>query len=231
MEKKGDYLMSSTNLAPVLVGCEFSQVVTKAFRDRGFEAYSCDLLPTEGNPDWHIQGDIFEAIKKLKPRLAILHPPCTYLTLAGNRWFNPEYKERYPNREKQREDAINFVKQLWATDIPQIAIENPLGVLSTEWMPPTQIIQPYWFGDAQRKTTCLWLKNLPRLQATKLTRPKLVQCKDGKWYSEYHVKTFNLNGKIRGHERSRTFPGIAQAMAEQWGNHKVEQITLECCIL
>jgi site-specific DNA-cytosine methylase len=210
----------------VLVGCEFSQVVTKAFRDRGHEAYSCDLLPTEGNPDWHIQGDVFEAIKQVQPELGIFHPPCTYLTLAGNRWFLPKYKERYPKREQQRLEAIEFVKQLASANIKRIAIENPLGVLSTCWREPTQIIQPYWFGDAQRKTTCLWLKNLPHLKATKLVKPKLILCKDGKWYSEYHVKTFNMNGKVRGHERSRTFPGLANAMADQWGNYKEIQSEL-----
>jgi hypothetical protein len=210
----------------VLVGCEFSQIVTKAFRDKGIEAYSCDFLPTEGNPDWHLQMDIFEAINQVKPTLGIFHPPCTYLTLAGNRWFLPQYKERYPKREQQRLDAIEFVKRIANADIQRIAIENPLGILSTTWKQPTQIVQPFWFGDAERKTTCLWLKNLPRLRATKLVKPKLVLCKDGKWYSEYHVKTFNMPGKIRGHERSRTFQGFANAMAEQWGNYKINQVEL-----
>lgn len=210
----------------VLVGCEFSQVVTKAFRDRGHEAYSCDLLPTEGNPDWHIQGDVFEAIKQVKPELGIFHPPCTYLTLAGNRWFNPEYRMRYPNRQEQRQEAIQFVKQLANANIKRIAIENPLGVLSTCWREPTQIIQPFMFGDAERKTTCLWLKNLPKLKPTKIVKPKLILCKDGKWYSEYHIKTFNMPSKIRGHERSRTFQGIADAMATQWENYKEIQAEL-----
>jgi site-specific DNA-cytosine methylase len=216
--------MSSTR-STVLVGCEFSQVVTKAFRDRGFEAYSCDLLPTEGNPDWHIQGDIFDAIKEVKPDLGIFHPPCTYLTLAGNRWFMPQYKNIYPQREQQRLEAIEFVKQIANADIPRIAIENPLGVLSTVWRQPTQIIQPYWFGDKARKTTCLWLKNLPRLKATKIVKPELVMCADGKSYSTWHLKGFG-GKESRRHERSRTFQGIANAMADQWGSRKEVQSTL-----
>lgn len=219
--------MSSISLAPILVGCEFSQAVTKAFRDRGFEAYSCDLIPTEGNSEWHLQMDIFEAIKKIKPRLAILFPPCTYLTLAGNRWFLPQYKERYPNRKQQRAEAISFVKQLWNCDVPRIAIENPLGVLSTEWRQPTQIIQPYEFGDPQRKTTCLWLKNLPKLKPTKIVKPEIIQYKNGKGTdSAWHINTFNLPKAQRSRERSRTFPGIAAAMAEQWCNYKPLQMEL-----
>lgn len=210
----------------VLVGCEFSQIVTKAFREKGHEAYSCDLLPTEGNPDWHLQMDLFEAIEKVKPTLGIFHPPCTYLTLAGNRWFLPEYKNRYPQREQQRKEAIEFVKQIANSDIQRIAIENPLGVLSTSWKQPNQIIQPYQFGDPHRKTTCLWLKNLPNLKPTKIVKPKLVMCADGKMYSEYHVSTFNLPRAIRSQERSRTFPGIASAMVEQWGNYKPIQSLL-----
>lgn len=214
----------------VLVGCEFSQIVTKAFRDRGHEAYSCDFLPTEGNPDWHYQMDIFEATKQVKPELGIFHPPCTYLTLAGNRWFLPEYKTRYPHREQQRKDAIEFVKQIFNSNIQRIAIENPLGVLSSAWQQPTQIIQPYQFGDPHRKTTCLWLKNLPKLKPTKIVKPKLVMCADGKMYSAYHVDTFNLPKDIRAKERSRTFQGIADAMAAQWGDYKPLQIPLfeEC---
>lgn len=213
----------------VLVGCEFSQAVTKAFRDRGIEAYSCDLLPTEGNTDWHIQGDVFDAIKQIRPTLGIFHPPCTYLTLAGNRWFLPIYKERYPHRKQQRQEAIQFVKQLANANIPRIAIENPLGVLSTEWRQPTQIIQPYEFGDPQRKTTCLWLKNLPKLRPTKIVKPEIIQYKNGKGTdSAWHINTFNLPKAQRSKERSRTFPGIAAAMAEQWCNYK--PIQLELCI-
>lgn len=212
----------------IIIGCEFSQVVTKAFRDRGFEAYSCDLLPTEGNPDWHLQMDVFDAIKEIKPEIGIFHPPCTYLTLAGNRWFNPKYKQRYPDREKQREEAIEFVKQLANADIKRIAIENPLGVLSTSWKQPTQIIQPYYFGDAERKTTCLWLKNLPKLKRTNIVKPILYQYKDGRTDGNWHVKTMRLEPLERMKERSRTFQGIANAMAEQWGNYK--EIQTELCI-
>lgn len=208
----------------VLVGCKFSQIVTKAFRNKGHEAYSCDFLPTEGNPDWHYQMDVFEAIKQVNPELGIFHPPCTYLTLAGNRWFLPEYKDRYPNREQQRKDAIEFVKQIYNSNIQRIAIENPLGVLSTAWQQPTQIIQPYQFGDPQRKTTCLWLKNLPRLKPTKIVKPEIIKYKNGKGTdSAWHINTFNLPKDQRSKERSRTFQGIADAMADQWSNYKPVQ--------
>jgi site-specific DNA-cytosine methylase len=211
----------------VLVGCEFSQVVTKAFRDRGHEAFSCDLLPTEGDIEWHLQMDVFEAIEKVKPELGIFHPPCTYLTLAGNRWFKPEYKERYPNRGQQRQEAIEFIKQLFSANIQRIAIENPLGILSTSWKQPTQIIQPYYFGDPQRKTTCLWLKNLPKLKPTKMVKPEIIHYKNGKGTdSAWHINTFNLPKAIRSKERGRTFPGIAEAMAEQWGNYREIQSEL-----
>jgi site-specific DNA-cytosine methylase len=214
----------------VLVACEFSGIVREAFSLQGHDAVSCDFLPTEQIGP-HLQGDVLKYLDSEKWDLMIAHPPCTYLTLAGNRWFLPKYKDRYPKREQQRLDAIEFVKQLATADIPRIAIENPLGVLSTVWKQPTQIVQPFWFGDEERKTTCLWLKNLPKLKVTKLVKPKLILCKDGKWYSEYHVKTFNMPGKIRGMERSRTFQGFANAMADQWGNYKETQTTLlEACI-
>jgi site-specific DNA-cytosine methylase len=218
----------SSKRLKVLVACEFSGVVRDAFIKLGHDAVSCDILPTEKEGP-HIQDDVLKHLGEGWD-LMIAHPPCTYLTLAGNRWFLPKYKERYPNREQQRLDAIEFVKQLYNSKIPRIAIENPLGVLSSVWMQPSQIIQPYWFGVTERKTTCLWLKNLPKLKPTKMVKPKLILCADGKWYSEYHVKTFNIKSGLRGHERSRTFQGIADAMAAQWSNYKPLQLELEALI-
>jgi len=204
----------------VLVACEFSQVVTRAFRDRGHEAYSCDLLPTEGNPEWHIQKDILEVISNTWDTwdLMIAHPPCTYLTVTGNKWFKPEYKERFPNRQQQRDEAIGFFMFLANAPIPKIAIENPIGIMSTIWRKPDQIIQPYWFGDPERKSTCLWLKNLPSLLATVWVEPNIIRYKTRKGTDDnWHVSTIKLSPLERMKARSRTFQGIAQAMAEQWG--------------
>jgi hypothetical protein len=171
----------------VLVGCEFSQIVTKAFRDRGIEAFSCDLLPTEGNSDWHLQMDIFEAIKKVQPTLAIFHPPCTFLAVSGARWF----KDRI---EKQKE-SLEFVRQLMALDIPS-AIENPIGVISTKIRKPDQIIQPWMFGHGETKATCLWLENLPKLQPT-----NIVSGREGRVWKE-------SPGPNRWKNRSRTYQGV-----------------------
>ena len=184
----------------VLVGCEFSQVVTKAFRDRGFEAYSCDLLPTEGNPDWHIQTDLRNLIHQYiteKPDLLITFPPCTYLAVSGARWFK--------ERRKEQKAALDFVRFILNAPIPHIALENPIGVISTAIRKPDQIIQPWMFGHGEMKATCLWLKNLPKLQPT-----NIVEGREGRVWKE-------SPGKDRWKRRSRTYPGIAEAMADQWG--------------
>ena len=199
----------------VIVGCEFSQIVTKAFRDRGFEASSCDLLPTEGNPEWHFQEDISELLKREQFDLGIFHPPCTYLAASGSRWF-----KNNPERYRKMQEAFEFIKQLWNADIKYIAIENPVGRLSTLWRKPDQYIQPYQFGEPTRKKTGLWLKNLPLLIPTKIVEPKIIKYQNGRGTdSEWHIKTFNLPAKTRKKERSRTFVGIAEAMAKQWGDY------------
>ena len=151
----------------VLIGCEFSQTVTKAFRDLGHEAYSCDLEPGEINPDWHIQGDVLSILDNGWD-LAIFHPPCTYLTVTGNKWFKPEYKDRFPTREQDRLDAIDFFMKLVNANIPRIAVENPIGVMSRIYRKPDQIIQPWQHGHEASKSTCLWLKNLPLIQPTNI---------------------------------------------------------------
>lgn len=190
----------------VLIGCEFSQVVTKAFRAKGIEAFSCDLLPTEGNPNWHLKMDIFQAIAKIKPELGIFHPPCTYLCVSGARWFK--------DRLDKQEESLNFVRKLLDADIPRIALENPIGVISTKIREPDQIIQPWMFGHGETKATCLWLKNLPKLQPT-----NIVAGREGRVWKE-------SPGPNRWKNRSRTYQGIAEAMAEQWGSYKPLQTQL-----
>jgi len=210
----------------ILVGCERTQAVTIELRALGHEAYSCDLLPcTGGYPQWHLTLDVFTAIDSKRWDMAIFFPPCTYLTISGNRWFRPEYKARFPNRPRLRLEAIRFVIKLWRCGIPRIAIENPIGVLSTQWRKPSQIIQPYFFGDPHPKSTCLWLKNLPLLyhssvpdlfnsEASHVVPTYRICPKSGKRYSAIHY----VSGwsQDRSFVRSKTYPGIASAMAQQW---------------
>lgn len=201
----------------ILVACEESQAVTIEFRKLGHEAYSCDLYECSGgHPEWHIQGDVLPLLKK-QWDMIIAFPPCTYLTVTGNRWFNIErYGEKAIQRHKDREEAIKFFMEFVNADCPKIAIENPVGAMSTAYKKPTQIIQPYQFGDAERKTTCLWLKGLPNLIPTDIVEPKLYTYKDGRTDGMWHVKTIGLPAEERSRLRSKTFPGIAQAMAAQW---------------
>lgn len=188
----------------VLVACEFSQVVTKAFRERGHEAYSCDLLPTEGNPEWHIQDDVLKHLNDGWDMM-IAHPPCTYLSRAGARWWHDN-----PARDLKTSEALIFVLDLWNAPINKIAIENPIGKLNSLWKEPDQKIEPYYFGEIYRKRTWLWLKNLPPLMATYIKMRK-----------EYfiHSNCRKRKGVVSGGLKSSvTFPGIAAAMAEQWGS-------------
>jgi len=200
----------------ILVACEESQTVTIEFRKRGHEAYSCDIEPCSGDhPEWHLQQDVVPLLSE-KWDMIIAFPPCTYLTCTGNKWFKPEYKDRFPTREKDREDAIKFFMGIAGADCPRIAIENPVGIMSTRWRKPDQIIQPYQFGHEEKKTTCLWLKGLPALEHTNIVEPKLHQIKNGKYEPKWHMDTMHLPAKERSKARSKTFPGIAQAMATQW---------------
>ena len=203
----------------VLIACEFSQIVTEAFIKRGHLAMSCDLLPAEKSYP-HYQGDILDLLSNTWDEwdLMIAHPPCTYLTVTGNKWFKPEYKERFPDREQKRQEAIDFFIFLAEFPIPRVAVENPIGILSTAYRKPDQIIQPYHFGVPQRKATCLWLKNLPPLLSTQIVEPQIIKYKSGKGTdSEWHTSTMKLLPLERMKARSRTFIGIAEAMAEQWG--------------
>ena len=151
--------------------------------------------------------------------IIIAHPPCTYLTITGNRWFNVErYGEKATQRIKDRENAIKFFMEFANADCEQIAIENPIGVISSVYRKPNQIIHPYMFGDPARKATCLWLKNLPQLIPTNLVEPEIIRYKNGKGTDNpWHMETIKLPKEERSKIRSKTFPGIAKAMADQWG--------------
>lgn len=195
----------------VLVACEFSATVRDAFRARGFDAWSCDLLPTEGDPRWHIKGDAVEAIYGQHWDCLIGHPPCTYLSRAGARWWGD------PVRDKSADEAASFVFAFRDAPIRHIAIENPIGQLNWRWRYPDQIIQPYEFGHPFSKATCLWLKNLPPLFATAI-------CADFRPLIRSNVTGHKRNGKPQrgvmggGLKSAITFPGIADAMADQWGS-------------
>ncbi|MCD6579538.1 hypothetical protein J7L48_08670 [bacterium] len=202
----------------VLIACEESQRVTIEMRKLGIEAYSCDILPCSGgHPEWHLQQDVIPLLKE-KWDMIIAFPPCTYLTVTGNRWFNIEkYGNKAIKRYKEREKAIEFFMQFVNTDCPKVAIENPVGIMSTKWRKPDQIIQPWMFGDPQSKKTCLWLKNLPKLKPTKIVEPKFYILKNGKREPVWHMDSLKLPSSERAKLRSKTFPGIARAMAQQWG--------------
>lgn len=215
----------------VLIACEESQRVCIAFRNRGHEAYSCDIQdPSGGHPEWHILGDALNAIEGGRITtmdgkthdigrwdLLIAHPPCTYLTLAGNKWFKPEFADRFPDRQKQRKEAVEFFMAFANADCDRIAIENPVGVMSSKWRKPDQYIEPYMFGDPEKKKTGLWLKGLPLLKPTNIVEPVIIHCKSGANEPRWHMETMHLPKEERSRVRSQTFPGIAEAMAEQWG--------------
>lgn len=185
----------------VLVACEFSAIVRDAFRAKGHDAWSCDLLPTEGIPDFHIQGDCLSLLNQ-DWDLLIAHPPCTHLAVSGARWF----------KEKQQEqlEALEFVRKLLSAPIPKIALENPISIISSRIRKPSQIIQPWQFGHGEVKATCLWLKNLPLLVSTNVVSGRMPRVH------------YASPGPDRWKERSRTLPGIAAAMAEQWGKEMLQ---------
>lgn len=194
----------------VLIGCEFSGTVRDSFISLGHDAMSCDLLPTD-KPGPHFQGDVFEAIKMTNWDLAIFHPPCTYLTVSANKWLKdqPERKSGAlvgSARREARREAIEFFMQLWSCPIPRIAIENPIGALNTEFRSPDQVLQPWMFGHGETKATCLWLRGLPKLIPTKTVNGRLQRM---------HQLSPSAN---RWATRSVTYPGIAAAMASQWGD-------------
>lgn len=201
----------------VLIACELSGVVREAFKAKGHDAWSCDILPTD-IPGNHIQGDVLEHLNG-DWDLMIAHPPCTYLTVTGNRWFKPEYRDRYPDRPQQREDAVEFFMALANAPIDKICIENPVCIMSSRWRKPDQIIQPWQFGDKHIKRTCLWLKNLPKLEHTNIVEPEYKIYKSSTKKSGKSKYPILWTGKKDAKARSKTFQGIADAMANQWGNN------------
>ena len=213
----------------ILIGCEESQTLTKALRALGHNAFSCDLLPCSGgHPEWHIQGDVFDAIHGgVMWNFGIFHPPCTFLTVTGNKWFyHPEDRElpaerrrphpRFPERAAQRTLAVEFAKRLFNCPIPLVAIENPVGALSSSWRKPDQYVHPYYFGDPHSKKTGLWLKGLPKLIPTRIVEPEFHIYKNGRKDPMWHYQTIKLPASERAKARSKTFPGMASAMAVQY---------------
>jgi hypothetical protein len=220
----------------VLIACEFSCVVRNAFLKRGHDAYSCDLVPSEQEPhSRHLRQDVMEVLDHPWD-LMIAHPPCTHLSVSGARWFKEKVNEQAA--------ALDFVRALMAAPIPRIAIENPVSVISSRIRRPDQIIQPWMFGHGETKTTCLWLKNVPKLEPTDIVVPEWAVCADGTIHMSAKGKRDNpthfLTGRTtrvlkgaqldqwnrihrmppgpdRGKMRSRTYTGIAEAMAHQWG--------------
>lgn len=205
----------------VLIACEESQTVCKEFRALGHQAYSADILPCSGgHPEWHIQGDVTKILNDGWD-LMIAHPPCTYLAVSGNKWLYNKDGSKNEERWKNREESLDFVRTLLEAPIERIALENPVSVISSQIRKPDQIVQPYMFGDRATKTTCLWLKNLPPLYPTDLVdKGERVVYKSGKshpkWYAEALSKAKTT--EERRTLRSKTFIGIAKAMANQWGN-------------
>lgn len=181
----------------VLIACEYSGTVREAFKTAGHDAWSCDIMPTEC-PGQHIMDDVRNVLD-FGWDLMIAHPPCTYSSYAGNRWLNQ------PGRREKMFESFKLFDVLWNAPIPHIAIENPRGYVMKYWRQPDDLVQPYYFGDPMTKATCLWLKNVPPLMATMIIADPFVN--------------WTKKGKMshNGHARSRTFPGLAAAMATQWG--------------
>ena len=207
----------------ILVACEESQTITKELRKLGFEAYSNDIKEcTGGYPEWHIQGDSLKEAYSKKYDLMIAHPPCTYLAVSGAAHLYNKDGTKNLERWKNREKALDFVRALMNAPIRYIAIENPVSCISTEIRKPDSIVQPFYFGDEAQKTTCWWLKNLPPLIPTKIvskgemilyySKKSGTYKKRAAWFDQVNRSTDN----DRQTARSKTFPGMARAIADQW---------------
>lgn len=211
-------------MTKVLIACEESQAITKELRVLGIDAYSNDISDCSGGyPEWHIKGDVMDIIND-GWSMMIAHPPCTYLAVSGNRWLYNKDGTKNTDRWNKREKALDFVRALMSAPIPRIAIENPVSCISSEIRKPDQIIQPYMFGEPYVKSTCLWLKNLPKLVPTNIVDKgefKEWTDKNGKtkrqsqWY--YNSLGQAKTQQERSRLRSKTFKGIARAIADQWG--------------
>jgi len=219
-----------------IIACEESQAVCKEFRAMGIETYSCDLQPCSGgHPEWHYQESIFDVLAREHFDFMIAFPPCTHLALSGARWFDQKRKDG------RQQEGIDFFMAIVNAPICHIAIENPMGVMCRIYKKPTQIVQPYYFGDEAQKTTCLWLKNLPLLyhnsapnlfdefvthsvkgEIIEFVSKKGVKKRQPKWYAD----ALKLNKEERSKVRSKTFPGIARAMGQQWGQYLIEKYSL-----
>lgn len=198
----------------ILIACEESQVVTIEFRNLGFEAYSCDILDCSGNySEWHLKTDVIPLLNEFWD-LIIAFPPCTHLAISGARYFEQKRKDG------RQQEGIDFFMKFVNAKCDKIAIENPIGIMSNLYRKPDQIIQPYEFGDPFQKSTCLWLKNLPRLIPTNIVnKGEFYEWIDSKTGKLKRQSSFFQNGKSKDERRklrSKTFPGIAKAMAEQW---------------
>lgn len=209
----------------VLIACEESQIVTKAFRARGHEAYSCDLqFCSGGHPEWHIMHDAVEVAYSGCWDLMVAHPPCKFLTNAGIGYFNEDrYGQKAKERKIERDRAAQFFLKLMNAPIPKIAIENPVGWMNSFFRAPNQTIHPYFFGDPHLKRTCLWLRGLPRLNGSPMhNKPKplfIHERRPGKHYKGGELKNryfVDVKSGTSAKERSKTFPGIARAMAAAW---------------
>lgn len=196
----------------VLLACEESQAVTKEFRDRGHEAYSCDILPSSGSlPEYHLQEDVVPLLKQ-DWDLVIAFPPCTHLASSGAAWFEQKRKDG------RQQEGIDFFMLFTNLSAPKVVIENPVGIMSRLYRKPDQIIQPWWFGDPFEKRTCLWLKGVPPLVATNEVEPApRSEYASGRTMPTWYADAWKLPPAERSKARSKTFPGIAKAMAEQWG--------------
>jgi hypothetical protein len=193
----------------VLVACEFSGAVRDAFIRAGHDAMSCDMLPSE-TPGPHYQGDVRDVLGDGWD-LMVAHPPCTYLSRAGARWW------KVPGRQELADEAAAFVALLWAAPIPRIAIENPIGMLNRLWRYPDQTVQPWMFGDPYSKATCLWLRGLPPLLASLITEERTAWLPSNVGAGRRKGQRSQPGIAKTAKDASRTFPGIAQAMADQWG--------------
>lgn len=207
----------------VLIGCEESGIVTEQFRLLGCNAWSCDILPTSWKyMEYHIQEDIFKVIEDHPEiRIGVFFPPCTHLSVSGAKWFEQKRKD---GRQQQ---GIDFFMRIVNLQIKHIAIENPIGIMSSIYRKPDQIIQPWEFGDAFEKKTCLWLKELPKLKPTNIVEPpKRTEYTSGKTMPTWYAEAWKLPKDERAKLRSKTFPGIAKALAMQYLSYIESNLTL-----